>query len=48
MKFEILFEVNVNKTVNYDNKSAKLNDMIKLIKIDNRYLFTRIEQGRGK
>ena len=48
MKFEILYRVNINKTVNYGNKSTNLNNMIKSIKVDNKYLFNRIEQGRGK
>ena len=43
VKVEILYRVNVNKTVNCSNKSTNLNDMIKLIKVDNKYLFNRIE-----
>ena len=43
VKFKILYRVNVNKTVNKSNKSANINDIIKSIKVDNKYLFNRIK-----
>ena len=41
IKFEILEEVNTNKIVICSNKRENLNDILKIVKVNNKYLFYR-------